>query len=486
MSERDERIKHLEELVRLGVNPYGERFDGALPIGRITGGYGPETEGREFTAAGRISGMRGFGKAAFLDLRDATGKIQLHMRKESFDEAQWRAFHHVGIGDILGVTGTAGKTKTGEITLFVTKFTLLTKALRPLPEKWHGLKDPEVRYRQRYLDLIANPKVRETFIKRSRIVTLTRAFLDGRGYLEVETPMMHAIPGGAAARPFKTHHNALDADLFLRIALEIPLKKLLVGGLDRVYEIGRVFRNEGIDANHNPEFTLLELYHAYGDLRTMMELVEALVGHLAKEIAGGVRLMYGEKELSVAAPWPRRDYLELLREHAGVDAKSDDALRAKLRERKVPTDGMAHIDLVDKVFSEYVEPHLQSACFVTGHPVEMAPLCREDPKRPGQADRFEPYLAGMEIGNAYTELNDPLEQRRRLTAQAGGGDEMVREGKVDEDFLAALETGMPPAGGLGIGIDRLVMILTNAATCREVVLFPLLREGGGAPPEGEA
>ena len=487
MAERDERIKHLEALRALGLQPYGQRFDGAHPIGRVAESFGPATEGRDFTVAGRISALRGFGKAAFLDLRDATGKIQAHLRKEVFGDEKWKAFHHVGIGDILGVTGALGKTKTGEVTLFASDFTLLCKALRPLPEKWHGLKDPEVRYRRRYLDLIANPKVRDTFVKRSRAITLLRAFLDNRGYLEVETPMMHAIPGGAAARPFKTHHNALDADLFMRIALEIPLKKLMVGGLEKVYEIGRVFRNEGVDTNHNPEFTLLELYHAYGDLRTIMELVESLVAHLAKEIAGGARLLYGERQLSVETPWPRRDYLELLKEHAGVDGTSDDALRVKLHEKKVTTDGLSHVDLVDKVFGEYVEPHLQSAVFVTGHPIEMSPLCKEDPKHPGQADRFEAYLAGFEIANAYSELNDPLEQRRRLESQAGGGaDEMSRAGRVDEDFLRALETGMPPAGGLGIGIDRLVMILTNQPSIREVILFPLLRETGAAPSEDDA
>jgi lysyl-tRNA synthetase class 2 len=358
----------------------------------------------------------------------------------------------------------------------------MTKALRPLPEKWHGLKDPEIRYRRRYLDLIANPDVRASFLKRCRMISLMRAFLDARGYVEVETSMLHAIPGGAAARPFVTHHNTLDRDLYLRIALEIPLKKLLVGGFEKVYGIGRVFRNEGIDANHNPEFTLMELYHAYGDLRTMMELLESLIPYLAKEVAGGTRLKCGEREISFEPPWPRRDYGELLREHAGVDFKNDDALRAKLRERGIDAAGMSHIDLVDKVFGEYAEPHLQDATFVTGQPIEMTPLCKEDPARPGLADRFELFAAGMELANAYTELNDPLEQRRRLTLQAGG-DEMSREGKVDEDFLQALETGMPPAGGLGVGIDRLAMMLTNSPSIRDVILFPTLRTAEPAAEE---
>ncbi len=481
MSERDERLKHLQELAALGVDAFGKRFDGASPIAPIVAAYA-ENETKSLTVAGRLTAMRSYGKAAFVDLRDATGKLQVYLRKDDVGEPAWNVFQHVGIGDILGVTGTLGKSKTGEITIFAKSFTLLTKALRPLPEKWHGLKDPELRYRQRYLDLIANPAVRDTFVKRSRTLSLTRAFLDGRGYLEVETPMMHAIPGGAAARPFKTHHNALDADLFMRIALEIPLKKLMVGGIDRVYEIGRVFRNEGIDANHNPEFTLLELYHAYGDLRTIMELVETLVAHLAKEITGGTRLTFGERQIDVTPPWPRRDYLELLKEHAGVGAQDDHALCAKLKEKKIEYEGLSHIDLIDKVFSEYAEPHLQSATFVTGQPLEMSPLCKEDAQRPGQADRFEAFTAGFELANAYTELNDPVEQRKRLTAQAGG-DEMSRAGRLDEDFLAALETGMPPAGGLGIGIDRLVMLLTNSTTVREVILFPLMRETGAPPTE---
>lgn len=485
MSEREERLKHLEELVKLGVNPYGQRFDGATPIGQIVNNFNEDIAAKGFTVAGRVSALRGHGKAAFLDLRDATGKIQVHLRKDSVGEEGWKVFSHVSIGDLLGVSGGVGKTRTGEITVFADRFTLLTKSLRPLPEKWHGLKDPEIRYRRRYLDLIANPKVREIFTRRSRIISSMRRYLDGRGYLEVETPMMHAIPGGASARPFVTHHNALNMRLYMRIALEIPLKKLLVGGMERVYEIGRVFRNEGIDAQHNPEFSLLELYHAYGDLRTMMELTESMVSHLAQEAAGATRIPFGERELNLTPPWPRLDYFELLRKHAGVDPTQDDALRAKLAERRIDAAGMSRVDLIDKVFGEYVEPHLQDAVFVTGQPIEMTPLCKEDPARPGHADRFEAYVAGMELANAYSELNDPIEQRKRLVAQAGG-DEMSREGKVDEDFLQAMETGMPPAGGLGIGIDRLIMLLTNSPTIREVILFPLLRDTGAAPDdEGE-
>jgi lysyl-tRNA synthetase class 2 len=472
--EREERLKRLDALRAIGVDPFGKRFDGAQPAGRITAGFA-EFENKPVTAAGRITALRSFGKAAFLDLRDWTGKVQVHAKKDKLGES-WKAFENVHIGDLAAFGGPLGRTKTGEVTIFAESFTLLSKALRPLPEKWHGVTDPEVRYRQRYLDLISNPDVLQKFVRRTKVVSLMRRFLDDRGYVEVETPMMHAIPGGAAAKPFKTHHNALDQDLFLRIALEIPLKKLLVGGLEKVYEIGRVFRNEGIDTQHNPEFTMMELYHAYGDLRTMMELVESLVVSLAKEVAGATKVPYGERTVDLTPPWPRKDFFALLREHAGVDPGDLDACRRKLAERHLDGAKFGKVEILDALFSEFVQPHLQDACFVTAQPIEMTPLCRELPDRPGFADRFEVYAAGFELSNAYTELNDPIVQRQRLIDQAGG-DEMAREGKVDEDFLSALEHGMPPAGGIGIGVDRLVMVLTNNPSIREVILFPLMREG---------
>jgi len=480
-SERDLRIKKLDALRALGVEPFGNRYDGARPVQEILALWTPETDHQaEARAAGRLTIIRGHGKAAFADLRDATGKIQVYFKKDLLDEKAFALFKLLDFGDWVGVQGPLFKTRTGEITIEVKELTLLCKSLLPLPEKWHGLKDPEVRYRQRYLDLIANPDVKKTFLARSRIVSSIRRFLDGRGYVEVETPVLQPIPGGAAARPFVTHHNALDMDLYLRIALEIPLKKLLVGGIDRVYEIGRVFRNEGVDTHHNPEFTLLELYHAMGDLRTMMELVETLVASLAREVAGGTRLRLGDRELDVTPPWPRKDYLELVKEHAGVDPQDDDALRARLRAKGIEPGKMHRVDLLDKVFGEYCEPHLQSATFVCHQPIEMTPLCRELPGRPGIADRFEAFLAGMEISNAYTELNDPLEQRKRLEAQAAaGGEEVVKAGAIDEDFVTSLEHGMPPAGGLGIGIDRLVMLLTAQESIREVILFPQMRHRPG-------
>ncbi|HVR85948.1 MAG TPA: lysine--tRNA ligase [Planctomycetota bacterium] len=471
--EREERLKCVEALKALKVDPFGQRLDGAQPAGEI-GAKFAELENRPVLVAGRVTALRSMGKAAFLDVRDWTGKIQVHAKKDKLGDG-WAAFENVHIGDLVAFGGPLAKSKTGEITIFADKFVFLTKALRPLPEKWHGLSDPEIRYRQRYLDLISNPEVLQKFLKRAKLISSMRRFLDDRGYVEVETPMMHAIPGGAAARPFKTHHNALDQDLFLRIALEIPLKKLLVGGIEKVYEIGRVFRNEGVDTQHNPEFTLMELYHAKGDLRTMMELVESCITTLAKEISGGTKVQFGEKTIDLTPPWPKKDFCDLLREHAGVDPNDVAACRVKLAERHIDAAKMSKPEVQDEVFSEFVQSNLQDACFVVNQPIEMTPLCRELPDRPGFADRFEVYAAGFELSNAYTELNDPIEQRKRLIDQAGG-DEMARQGKVDEDFLAALEHGMPPAGGIGIGIDRLVMLLTNNPSIREVILFPLLRE----------
>jgi len=473
--ERDERIKRLEAIRALKVDPFGQRLDGAQPAAEITSKYA-ELENKPVLAGGRVTALRNMGKAAFLDIRDWTGKVQVYAKKDKLGDA-WAVFEHVHIGDLVAFGGPLSKSKTGEITIFADRFTLLTKALRPLPEKWHGLTDPEIRFRQRYLDLISNPEVLQKFLKRAKLISGMRRFLDDRGYVEVETPMMHAIPGGAAARPFKTHHNALDQDLFLRIALEIPLKKLLVGGIEKVYEIGRVFRNEGVDTQHNPEFTLMELYHAKGDLRTMMELVESCITTLAKDVSGGTQVPFGEKTIDLTPPWPKKDFCDLIKEHAGVDPNDLALCRAKLAERHVDAAKMSKPEIQDEVFSQFVQPNLQNACFVVNQPLEMTPLCRELPDRPGYADRFEVYAAGFELSNAYTELNDPIEQRKRLIDQAGG-DEMARQGKVDEDFLTALEHGMPPAGGIGIGVDRLVMLLTNNPSIREVILFPLLREHG--------
>ena len=474
--EREERIKKVEVLKGLGVNPFGDRFDGAQAIAPIVEAY-DANEGKDFTVAGRVTAFRRQGKVVFADLRDQTGKIQLFLRKNDIGDDPFEVVKNTGIGDVIAVSGELKKTKTGEISIFAKKFTFLVKSLRPLPEKWHGLKDPEVRYRQRYLDLIANPSVRETFLKRTKIINAMRTFLNDRGYVEVETPVLVKHAGGAAAKPFETHHNALDMDINLRISLEVPLKKIVVGGIDRVYEIGRVFRNEGIDANHNPEFTLLELYHAYGDLETMMELVESMVAHMAKEVCGGTKVPWKEGTLNVEPPWPRKDFFELIQEHAGVDPQDEDALRAKMKGAGHDPKGLPKHEVMDYVFGDFVEEKLQDAIFVINQPIEMTPLCREHPKMPGRAARFESFLAGAELSNAYTELNDPLEQRKRLEAQGGA---------IDEDFIQAMEHGMPPAGGMGMGIDRLVRLLTNQPNLREVIFFPTLRESNpGAPPDAK-
>ncbi len=473
--QREDRVRKLDALRALGADPFGDRFDGHRPAAEIVAGY---VEGQAAVAAGRVRAIRGHGKTAFIDLRDASGKIQLFVKRDVLGEAGGKLLDLLDLGDLVGVRGVLLKTKTGEVSIQPTELRLLAKALRPLPEKWHGLKDPELRYRRRYLDLISNPDVTKVFLDRSKIISRIRRLLDDRGYVEVETPMMHAIPGGATARPFKTHHNALDADLFLRIALEIPLKKVMIGGVEKVYEIGRVFRNEGVDTHHNPEFTLLELYHAYGNLETMMELVETLFADLARTVAGTTILPFGDGTVDVTPPWPREDYAELLRRHAGVGIDSpDEELVAKLRAKGAETKGLDRMGLIDKVFSEYAEPHLRRATFVCNQPLAMTPLCRERRDRPGAAERFEAFLAGMELANAYTELNDPLEQRKRLEDQAkASGASDAGAGKVDEDFVRAMEHGMPPAGGLGIGIDRLVMLLTNRTSIREVILFPLMKE----------
>jgi lysyl-tRNA synthetase class 2 len=474
-TEREERLKHVDEIRALGADPFGSRFDGAAPIQSVVAGFAA-LENKSVTVAGRVVRHNNFGKATFVHLQDWSGRVQAYVKKGVVDDKTFEVWSHVGLGDFIGVTGNLSKSKTGEVTIFAASFTLLSKAILPLPEKFHGLTDAETRFRQRYLDMISNREVLETFMKRSKIISSLRRRLDDRGYLEVETPTMHAIPGGAHARPFVTHHNALNRKLFMRIALEIPLKKCMIGGIEKVYEIGRVYRNEGVDTQHNPEFTLLELYHAYGDLRTMMELVETAVSGLATDVCGSAKIPYGERTLDLTPPWPRADYGELLKQHAGTGFDDLDALRAKCREKHIDPSGLSRIDLIDKVFSEFCEPHLyERATFVCNQPIEMTPLCRELPGRPGIADRFEAFVAGMELANAYTELNDPALQRRRLLDQAGG-DEMAQTGKLDEDFLTAMEHGMQPAGGMGMGIDRLVMLLTNRPNIREVILFPLLRE----------
>ena len=454
----------------MGVDPYGQRFDGTEPIAAITGAY---EEGRTAKIAGRLLALRDFGKATFVDVHDSTGKIQVYVRKDQVGDDSYAVFKLLDLADIVGVKGELGKTRTGETTVFASEFRILTKALVPPPEKWHGLRDVELRYRQRCVDLFANPDVMKTFKARTCIIARVRRYLDERAFLEVETPMMQSLPGGAAARPFVTHHNTLDMDLYLRVSPELFLKRLLVGGMEKVYEINRNFRNEGISTRHNPEFTMIEIYQAYSDYRGMMDLTEEIICCLVNELHGGTELAFGELKLDFSAPWARRKWQDLLKEHAGVEFRDEAGLRRKAEElQRDPSGDPAAV--ADRVFEACVEDKLVQPTFVMDYPLALCPLTKASSEDPTLASRFELYIAGMEVANAYTELNDPLDQEQRLRDQIEQAEGEIR--RVDEDFLRALKHGMPPAGGLGIGIDRLVMLLTNSPSIRDVILFPLMRE----------
>ncbi|HET7560167.1 MAG TPA: lysine--tRNA ligase [Limnochordia bacterium] len=462
-----------------GVEPYGSRFTATHTAAQLQERFA-EFDGQDVQLAGRLRALRRQGKVVFGDLHDATGAIQLFIRANVLDAATYERLDLLDLGDIVGVGGKLMKTRRGEVSIEVSRLTPLAKSLRPLPEKWHGLKDVEVRYRRRYLDLIVNPESRRTFVMRSRIIAAMRRGLEARGYLEVETPVLQPIAGGAAARPFITHHNALDIPLYLRIAHELYLKRLVVGGLERVYEIGKTFRNEGIDTRHNPEFTLMECYAAYQDARDMMELTESLVAEIAQQLLGGCEVTFQGKRFDVTPPWPRLSMLEAIRRHAGVDfagAVTDEAARELAREAGVGLSPKATwADAVTAVFEEKVEQHLAGPVFITEHPLEISPLAKRHPERPGVADRFEAYLNTWEIANGYSELNDPIDQRERFEKQVAArarGDEEAH--RMDEDFVLALEHGMPPTGGLGIGLDRLIMLFTDSPSIRDVLLFPALR-----------
>lgn len=477
----------LDELRKMGMDPFGKKFERTHQAKAILDQYDPmpkeelEALAVHVAIAGRIMQKRSMGKASFAHIQDLTGKIQIYVRKDSVDEVQYDAFDLLDIGDIIGIRGEVFKTKTGETTVKAEAVEVLSKSLYPLPDKFHGLKDVETRYRQRYVDLIMNTEVKDTFITRSRIIQSIRRFLDGRGYLEVETPTLHAIAGGAAARPFHTHHNALDLPLFMRIALELHLKRLIVGGMEKVYEIGRVYRNEGISTRHNPEFTMLELYEAYGDYTDIMELTESLVVHVAREVLGSAVINYQGQELDLGRPWRRVSMVEAVREVKGVDfsveMSDEEAIRlAKEHHVKVePGMGFGHI--VNQFFEAFVEETLIEPTFITGHPVAISPLAKKSAADPRFTDRFELFIVAREHANAFTELNDPIDQRQRFEAQLLerelGNDEAHA---MDDDFIRALEYGMPPTGGLGIGIDRLVMLLTDAPSIRDVLLFPLMRD----------
>jgi lysyl-tRNA synthetase class 2 len=467
-----ERLKILDILRERGIDPYGHKFDGVTPIEQVVADFKEDSE-EKVRIAGRIMAMRSHGKAAFFDIHDRTGKIQAYIKKNAIGEEAFEIFKMLDIGDIVGLDGPVSRTRTGELTVFVEKFELLSKALMPLPEKWHGLRDIELRYRRRYVDLFFNPQAREVFRRRIKAIARIRELLTARGFLEVETPMMHAIPGGAAAKPFITHHNKLDLELYLRIAPELYLKRLLVGGLERVFEVNRNFRNEGISTKHSPEFTMLELYQAYGDYTTMMEITEEIFSTLAKEICGSYEITYGDKTFNLEPPFPRRTYGELFEEHAGFSLDDEAAVRKKAGELEQVEESMSVWALVDMLFEHYVEPKLDGPVFVIDYPVAICPLAKQKVDNAQVAERFELYIGTVELANAFTELNDPIEQRRRFEEQVKHLADAT--GKVDEDYIMALGYGMPPAGGLGVGIDRLVMLLTDSHSIRDVIWFPLLK-----------
>jgi lysyl-tRNA synthetase class 2 len=475
---QEDRQKKFEAIRELGIDPYGVRFDDAEPIASVLDRYEEIPEDGEPSqsarAAGRLVLKRDMGKMTFATIRDSSGQMQIAIRKNAVDETQWQLNKLLDLGDIVGVEGPLQRTRTGEITIWVDELTLLAKSLLPMPEKFHGLQDVQTRYRQRYLDLMTNPESLNRFKQRVAIIEHFRSTLNAKGFLEVETPMMQAIYGGAAARPFTTHHNTLDLDLFLRISPELYLKRLLVGGMEKVFEINRNFRNEGIDTSHNPEFTMMELYQAYSDYNGMMDITEELIGGAAEAVIGSAELPYGELTLNLARPWTRAKYADLLKEHAGVDMKDIDAVRAKARELHIEEGKLADAVVVNEVFEATVEEHLIQPTFVYDYPADICPLTRRKADDPSIAERFELFIAGMEIANAYTELNDPKIQADNLAAQIDGEDEETMR-VMDEDFVTSLMHGMPPAGGLGIGIDRVVMLLTNTPSIRDVVLFPMLR-----------
>jgi len=484
--QRQQRIKKLDLLREAGVAPYGTRFDAKDRAGDLIGLHGQKTketleqERISCTVAGRIVALRRFGKAAFAVLQDGSERLQTYLKKDLLSPQAYTVTEQLDLGDWIGVTGTLFRTKTNEFTVEVHELTFLSKALRPLPEKWHGLTDVETRYRQRYVDLIANPDVHGIFAMRSRIITGIRAFLIERGFLEVETPMMHPIPGGAAAKPFVTHHNALGVDLYLRIAPELYLKRLIVGGFPRVFEINRNFRNEGISTIHNPEFTMLEFYVSYADYQDLIRLTEELISSLAQQLLGTTVIEYQGKTINLAPPWRRWSYHQAILEVNGLAptilTDREQALAAA-KQLNVPVDPKWPLfNIVNEIFEETVEPRLEQPTFITDYPIEISPLARRKDADPALTDRFELYIAGREIANAFSELNDPLDQRERFEGQAAQREAGNEEAHVvDEDFLRALEYGMPPTAGEGIGIDRLIMLFTNQASIRDVVLFPQLR-----------
>ncbi len=479
---RNQRLAHLETLKAAGHRPYGRAFERTGSLADVRAAF---AEGLAVRVAGRVVAVREMGKSVFAHLQDGTDKFQIYVQKNALGDESFAAFKAVDLGDFIGLEGELFTTRTGEQSVKVLRWELLSKALHPLPEKWHGLSDTEVRYRQRYLDLIANPEVRRVFNARSRILSFIRRFLEARGYFEVETPVLQTMAGGAIANPFKTFYNALGQSMYMRIAPELYLKRLLVGGYDKVFELGKNYRNEGLDRSHNPEFTALEIYEAYGDVKTMMKLVEELVSGAAQEVCGTLQVgKEGQEQIDLTPPWRVATYRDLVLEKAGADwfEKSVAAARewARARELDIPNE-MTHAQITHEVYDKLVEKTLIQPTFVTRLPAELVPLAKRCEDDPSVVDVFELVVRGRELCPGYTELNDPLDQRARLEEQAAGD-----AAKIDEDFLRALEHGMPPAGGMGIGIDRLVMVLTGEESVRDVMLFPQMKNREPKPEEPQA
>ena len=480
------RRQKMEDLRENGLDPFGSRYERTHLSNEIREAFEELTKEdldetvHEVKIAGRIMTKRGKGKAGFAHIQDLGGQIQIYVRQDAIGEEAYALFDNADLGDIVGVKGNVFKTKVGELSIKATEFTFLTKALRPLPDKFHGLKDIEQRYRQRYLDLISSEESREMFITRSRIIQSMRRYLDEKGFLEVETPMLHSIAGGATARPFITHHNALDMTLYMRIAIELHLKRLIVGGLEKVYEVGRVFRNEGISTRHNPEFTMMELYEAYADYNDIMELTENMIAYMAEDVLGTTQVQYGDDIIDLSPGWKRLHMADAVKEYTGVDfwkEMTKEEAHALAKEHGVEVAGMMEVGhVLNEFFEQKVEELLVQPTFIYGHPVEISPLAKKNPEDGRFTDRFELFIVRREHANAFTELNDPIDQRARFEAQMvekeQGNDEAH---EMDEDFVEALEYGLPPTGGLGIGIDRLVMLLTNAQSIRDILLFPQMR-----------
>ena len=468
-----QRIEKLKFLKESGSDPYGQKFNRTSSIREFLSSF---RENEKVVLAGRLMAKRKHGKVCFADLRDQEARLQLYVRKDDpLSETDFELFNKLDIGDIVGVEGETFKTHTGEPTLKVARFTLLSKSLRPLPEKWHGLKDIQIRYRQRYIDLISSPEVKEIFIMRSKIISAIRDFLNSKGFLEVETPMMHMIPGGAAGRPFKTHHNEYDMELYLRIAPELYLKRLIVGGFEKIYEINRSFRNEGVSTRHNPEFTMLELYAAYCDYEDMMKITEDIFAHVAQTVLGRLQIEYQGKNIDLTPPWPRRSFAQAVKDNFGIEPQDETRVMIeKLKKKGRPVeDRLTRSQIVKMVEEILTQDAPTQPVFFTEYFSILCPLAKNKKENPLISERFELYVAGMEVANAYSELNDPIEQKARLQEEIK--DQAAAGRCLDEDFVEALEYGMPPTGGLGIGIDRLCMLLLNQPSIRDVILFPLLR-----------